>query len=50
MHFFIMHWGLTYALLDPYGIISQIKISIKHVAYLLLYNLQLQVVLRWIGL
>lgn len=50
MRFFIMHWGMTFALLEPYGTIFQMKISIKHVAYLLLYNLQFQGVLRWIEL
>lgn len=41
--------GTKFAFLDPYGIIFQIKISTKPVVYLL-YNLQFQVVLRWIEL
>jgi hypothetical protein len=42
--------GTKLAFLHPYGIIFQIKISMKHVVSILLHNLQFQVVLRWIEL
>lgn len=50
IHFFITHPGSKFVFLDPYGISFQIEISIKRVVCLLLYNLQSQVVLRWIEL